>query len=84
MLSAVNLKMMINRDGSEYLTMYPKLRRWINQCVACQHEGYKPEMPDDIYPGVAAHNLRRYFEQMKVDEDSLCEQCSISTELQCA
>jgi hypothetical protein len=83
-LGAVNLKIMINRDGNEYLTMYPKLRRWINQCVACQREGYKPEMPDDIYPGIAARNLRRYFDPMEVDKDGLCEQCRISTESLCA
>jgi hypothetical protein len=40
-------------------------------------------MPDDIYPGIAARNLRRYFDPMEVDKDGLCEQCRISTESLC-
>ncbi len=66
---------MIKNGGNEYLTMYPKLRRWMNQCVACQRQGYKPEMPDDIYPGVAARNLRRFFEPLELDDNGFCEQC---------
>ena len=46
------------RDGNDYLTMYPELRKWINQCVACQREGYEPSMPDDAR---GARNLKRYF-----------------------
>lgn len=71
---------MEQRDGNDYLTMYPKLRQWINQCVACQAQGYKPDMPEDIYPGIAARNLRRYFTPLEINEMGLCEQCQAALE----
>jgi hypothetical protein len=62
--------------GEEYLQMYPeRTGRWMNQCVACQRKGYKPDMPDDIYPGYLARNLRKYFEPLDVDESGMCEPC---------
>jgi hypothetical protein len=68
----------VNRksDGLLYLQKYPGLRKWVSQCVACQELGYKPEMPEQISPGVAAQNLRRYFRMMSVNSAGLCEQCA--------
>jgi hypothetical protein len=65
------------RDGDDYLAMYPTLeRRWINQCVACQRKGYKPELPDTLSgKSAAAANLRMYFTELALDEHGLCEQC---------
>ena len=51
-------------EGDQYLREYPHLLKWINQCAACQHRGRKPEMPAEIFPGVAARNLRRYFDEL--------------------
>jgi hypothetical protein len=68
---------MKGNEGEEYLQMYPtRTARWLNQCVACQRKGYKPDMPNEIYPGGAlASNLRRYFEPLELDEAGLCDQC---------
>jgi hypothetical protein len=63
-------------DGLKYLQHYPRLRKWINQCVACQALGHKPEMPLQIGPGVAAQNLRRYFKALGLNATGLCEQCA--------
>lgn len=63
-------------EGLLYLRGYPQLRKWINQCVACQRLGYKPEMPQQIGVGVAAKNLRRFFPEMGINEAGLCEQCA--------
>jgi len=64
-------------DAQLYLETYPALQRtWINQCVACQRQGYKPNMPDSIHPGMAAQNLRAYFQPMEVDENGLCKLCA--------
>ena len=63
-------------DGLLYLRDYPQLRKWMNQCVACQRLGYKPEMPDEITPGFGAKNLRRYFAELEVNEVGLCSQCA--------
>ena len=67
-----------SNDGLLYLQEYPRLRKWINQCAACQQIGYKPEMPKQIGPGVAAQYLRRFFPQMGLDAAGLCEQCAAS------
>ena len=72
---------MKGNEGEEYLQMYRKqAERWMNQCVACQRKGHKPDMPDSIYPGVLASNLRRYFEPLELDEAGLCEQCRESVQ----
>ncbi len=63
-------------DGENYLTRYPKLMKWINQCGGCQSKGYKPELPDEIYPGGGAQNLREYFRVMAFDGRGLCLVCS--------
>jgi hypothetical protein len=65
-------------EGLLYLQDYPRLRKWINQCVACHRIGHRPDMPKQIGPGVAAQNLRRYFPKMAVDAAGLCEQCAAS------
>jgi hypothetical protein len=62
-------------DGLAYLQQYPRLRKWINQCVTCQAIGLKPEMPVQIGPGVAAENLRRVFRDLRLNATGQCEQC---------
>ena len=58
-----------------YLAQYPRLRRWIRQCVSCQRQGYGTDLPKQIGIGVAAQNLRRYFSRLELDERGLCEEC---------
>lgn len=62
-------------EGDQYLEMYPELRRWIKQCVACGMTGYLPEMPSRIGGTHANYHIRRLFPRLKVDETGLCEQC---------
>jgi hypothetical protein len=46
-------------DIEKYLKQYPETQKWINQCLICQGFGYKPEIPDELFPGnQLAHNLR--------------------------
>ncbi len=68
-----------SEEGEQYLSQFPKLRRWINQCVCCGRMGYKPDMPIHIShsrPNVAANTLRQLFTPLAVDEDGRCELCS--------
>lgn len=65
-------------EGNEYLTMYPDLRRWINTCVCCQFQGYKPQMPPNDDPMFKGQNLRRYFKPLVLNEDGMCEQCALA------
>ena len=63
-------------DGDEYLEMYPRFRKWINQCIACNTKGYKPEMPANDASRFNGQYLRRYFKPLSVNEVGLCEQCA--------
>ena len=51
-------------EGDQYLREYPHPLKWINQCAACLHRGREPEMQAEIFPGVAAQYLRRYFDEL--------------------
>lgn len=67
-------------DGKAYLEMYPQIaKRWINECVVCHKQGFKPEMPGRIdsnsNQAIMKNNLMRYFEPLFVDDTGLCEQC---------
>ena len=64
--------------GQQYLRQFPHLFKWMNRCSGCRHLGHKPEMPETIHPGVGASYLRRYFEELQLDEHGLCEQCAAS------
>ena len=64
------------RDADEYLQMYPRFLKWINQCSACGAKGYKPDMPPNDEPRFTGQNLRRYFKPLDVDANGLCEQCA--------
>jgi hypothetical protein len=55
-----------------YLKMYPRLRKWINQCVACQTMGHRPDMPHDE---PWSKNLARYFPELPLNSTGLCAQC---------
>jgi hypothetical protein len=61
-----------------YLRQYPHLHQWVNVCGGCGARGYKPDLPDNIYPwfSVAADNLRSYFRPLGLNEMGLCEQCA--------
>jgi len=66
-------------DGETYLRMYPHLaKRWINVCVRCHHQGYKPDMVELMCEdqNIAKHHLMSYFEPMAVNDAGLCEYCA--------
>lgn len=35
-------------EGEEYIKAFPKLKKWINECVCCHEKGYNPSMPEKI------------------------------------
>lgn len=70
---------MAKNDRELYLKQYPEIRRWLNQCIICQTIGYKPDLPDNITPGMMAQNIRKYFTVLSVDELSICDECANTT-----
>ena len=67
---------MSNKDNKEnYIKQYPEINKWLNQCIICQTQGYKPNLPDKIYPGFLADNIRRFYNVLEVDEIGICTDC---------
>lgn len=64
-----------SRDKETYLKQYPEIRKWLNECIVCGTVGYKPELPEKIYPGFMAENIRSLFPPLGVNEINMCEQC---------
>jgi hypothetical protein len=65
-----------SRDRETYLNQLPATRIWLNECLICHSLGYKPELPDTIYPGRMAENIRSLFSPLAVNELNLCEDCA--------
>lgn len=60
--------------GEAYLKKYPRLQKWIKQCVNCQERGYDPAMPDLVGPGVGT-SLKRWFSPLSLNEHGVCNKC---------
>lgn len=65
-----------SRDRETYLSQLPETRKWLNECLICHSIGYKPELPQKLYPGPMAENIRRLFSPLSVNELSLCIDCA--------
>lgn len=61
--------------GNGYLRMYPKLKKWMNQCIGCQTKGFKPEMPKKLPPGGPSLLLQHYFNELALNDGGLCREC---------
>ncbi len=67
-----------NNKGEEYITAFPKLRKWINECICCHEKGYNPAMPEKITiveGSLEVYNIKRYFKPLELNQDGLCPQC---------
>lgn len=70
-------------DGLNYIKSYPKLKKWINECIVCGSVGYKPELPEKLtsnlgngeFQTFGADNIRSYFQPLAVNELGICEEC---------
>jgi hypothetical protein len=51
----------------------PRTRKWMLQCVGCRRWGYRHDAPPRFFG--RAH-LKKHFEELKLDDKGLCEQCS--------
>ncbi len=67
------------KKGEEYIKVFPKLKKWINECVCCHRKGYDPNMPKTIGTvegNLGAKTIRQYFKPLSVNEHRLCEVCA--------
>ena len=64
--------------GEEYVSKFPKLRKWINECVCCHDKGYNPMMPDKITTvegSLEVYFIKKYFKPLELNKDGLCKTC---------
>lgn len=64
------------KDRDNYLKQYPETKKWLNECMICHTIGYKPNMPDKIYPGFLAKNIKRFFSPLAINEINICKDCA--------
>lgn len=65
-------------EGEDYINAFPRLKKWINECICCHAKGYKPEMPDkiSIVEGCSdVHHIKKYFKPLEINKDGLCKVC---------
>ena len=65
-----------NRDKEIYSKQYPEMEKWLNECMVCHTFGYKPNLPEQIHPGVLAENIRKLYNVLKLNQIGICEDCS--------
>jgi len=63
------------KEKDIYAKQYPEMRKWLNQCIVCQTTGYNPNLPEKIYPGRLAENIRQFYTPLPVNEMNVCMDC---------
>lgn len=63
---------MKEQHDAEWQLKDPRVRKWMVQCVVCKKWGYRHDAPAKFF---GQPHLVRYFEQMKLDEEGVCDQC---------
>ena len=64
--------------GEEYIQSFPKLQKWINECVCCHRKGYNPEMPNKITVvegSLEVYFLKKYFSPLLLNDNGVCQHC---------
>ena len=65
--------------GTAYLDSFPKLKKWINECISCHRQGYKPDMPEHISVvegSKECYFIKKYFSPLSLDANGYCEVCA--------
>ena len=65
------------RGKEEYLNAFPRLRRFLNQCLVCQQMGYDPEKMKTKEGKYFQARIREYFHPLEVNEIGICSDCEL-------
>ena len=76
-LEEAKYQMKKDAQGEEYISAFPKFKKWINECVCCHTKGYDPAMPDQIKPdsSLGGYFIKKYFDPLILNSEGLCSQC---------
>lgn len=58
-----------------WLQEFPAFRKFLNQCVVCQHTGYDPEKLKAKHGVGFQKNAREFFQPLIVDQRGVCPTC---------
>ena len=61
------------RSKAWYRKQYPEVSKWLNQCIICQTEGYKPEL-NEIKTNLA-NNIKSQWDELDVNDLNICQDC---------
>ena len=62
------------RSKDWYRKQYPSVNKWINQCVICQEEGFKPELLlNDL--GTFGSNIISNWNELELNDLKMCSNC---------
>ncbi len=63
------------REQKQYLKDYPKLNKWVNECVVCHAKGYNPriELKEEK---IVVSNLKKILPPLELDESKMCPVCA--------
>ena len=64
------------RGKEAYLNAFPKLRRFLTQCVVCQKIGYDPERIKQKQGRYFQERIREYFHPLQLNESGVCSDCA--------
>jgi hypothetical protein len=64
------------RGKEEYLNAFPRLRKFLNQCVVCQETGYDPERIKKKEGKYFQARIREYFHPLEVNDRGVCSECA--------
>jgi hypothetical protein len=51
----------------------PRTRRWMIQCAGCRRWGYRADAPPKFF---GRSHMEKYFEELRLNPNGLCEQCA--------
>ncbi|MGN1030485.1 MAG: hypothetical protein ACI4PQ_02670 [Butyricicoccaceae bacterium] len=65
-------------EAEAYISQYPELKKWINECMVCHTKGYRPDMPEQVggASSIAAHHIKKLFRPLALNEAGICPQCA--------
>jgi hypothetical protein len=65
------------RDAkTSWLNAFPRVRKFLNQCVVCQEMGYDPQKIKNKKGLGFQKNLEKFFRPLEINEIGICADCA--------
>ena len=64
--------------GDDYIKKFPKLNKWIKECLYCHQKGYDPSLPQKISTyenSLEVYYIKKYFKPIYLNREGICNIC---------